>query len=252
MAKAAGNSYPHPPTATAPVVDSTIEVHVRHREGGQALGATAATAPKRFHDVPLRGCEDLVGVDQFGNLVLADDRGDRRRVDTVRCPGRTEAPDLHAAPGSLLGEPPICRDRYRTGRLGACQVETVVDRMVHLDSDPRSALDEVTAALERDDLGETRHFVEVRLRTGNLVPVDLLPDGVRVLGEQNVRCVQMEPRRQESTGFIGLRFRQEPLDDDARVDRQLHRSRSSRSKATLSVCGVPAVRAAISRVRSRN
>ena len=111
---------------------------------------------------------------------------------------------------------------------------------------------EIAAAMKRDGLWEPRQSLEVRLGVWDLTSVDLLPDGVRVLNKQDIGSVQTEPRGEQLTGFLGLRLRQEPLGDDARIDRQRHRSRSSRSRATLSVWGVPAVNDAICCTRARN
>ena len=52
-------------------------------------------------------------------------------------------------------------------------------------------------------------------------------------------------------GFIDQRLGHEPLDGDAGIAGQPHRSRSARSRSTLSVWTVPSVRDRSSRVRSR-
>jgi hypothetical protein len=107
--------------------------------------------------------------------------------------------------------------------------------MVDFDGESRGAIDESAAGMKRDDSGEVRQFVEVRLRVLDFASADLLPDRVRELGEQDFGRVQVEPVSQQPPGFLAQRLRNEPLDGDAGVDGQFHRSRSSRSRTTLSV-----------------
>ena len=55
-AKAAGNGYPHPPTATAPVVDSTLGLE---SSGLYLLGGTAGQSPPAVTEMaPSAGSED--------------------------------------------------------------------------------------------------------------------------------------------------------------------------------------------------
>ena len=203
-----------------------------------------------FKDMLLCSREELVQLDQLLDLLSTDDWRRSRHLDPV-C-GRPDRPHLYAASGSLLRESVIGCDQDRCRRVSARQVETVIDRMVHVHGESRGMIQEIGTAMKRDGLREPRQLLEVRLRVRDLASVDLLPDNVRVLNKQDIGSVQTNPRGKQLKGFLGVRLRHEPLGDDARINRQLHRSRSSRSKATLSVWGVPAVSAAICCTRARN
>ena len=86
-----------------------------------------------------------------------------------------------------------------------------------------------------DDPGETRELVKVRLRVQDFASPDLFPDDVRELGQQDIQGMQIELTVQQLPRLLAQRLGHKPLEDDAGVDGQLHRSRSSRNSVTLSV-----------------
>ena len=88
-------------------------------------------------------------------------------------------------------------------RLGAGQVQAVVDWMVDFHGELRRALDESVAGMERNDIGKVRQFFKVWLRIRDFAAASLLPDGVRELDKQQIRGVQIEAVGQQQARFLG-------------------------------------------------
>ena len=107
--------------------------------------------------------------------------------------------------------------------------------MIELERDLRGAFSEMANGAEVDDVGQSGEFRQIGSWVGHLVPARLFPDSVGELGEHEFGSMEPDATTEHETRFIAHRFRHEPLDDDAGIDGQLHRSRSSRNSSTLSL-----------------
>ena len=89
--------------------------------------------------------KEIMGSNKLGNLVLRDDQRGRGGLDVVCNAIRSDVLniDFQRAIRDHLLKPPIRRYQRRPGRLGASDVEAIVDGMVDLCGDLSCTLDQI-------------------------------------------------------------------------------------------------------------
>ena len=120
---------------------------------------------KRFNNGLLCLRQEFVGAGERFDLVLADDRGRPRRCNPVRDTRRPDVMDtgLQMSVGSFVDQTPVRGDQVRSRRLGAREVETIIDRVMDTEGDLRGALDEITVGIKRQNVGQIGKFLAVGL-----------------------------------------------------------------------------------------